>query len=71
MPECFEKSLIRICYLLYILQNIVSSGAQNEFKGEDILQIKTKVEVFKSLENDQTLLKRQHEEVKIDDPSTN
>ncbi len=26
MPECFEKSLVRICYLIHLLQNFSVTG---------------------------------------------
>ena len=71
MPECFEKSLIRICYLLHLLQNDLPTGGKNADNGDHILQIKSKDEVLKYLENDINLIKCQKEEAKIDDPSIN
>ena len=52
MPECFEKSLVRICYLLNSLKNDLSISDENEVNGEHILKIKTKEEVLKSIDND-------------------
>ena len=50
MPECFEKSVIRICYLLEILKNYLASDGQNELKKkEEILKVMTKDEVLKNI----------------------
>ena len=52
MPECFEKSLVRICYLLNILKNNLSNSDEKKVNGGHILNIKTKEEVLKSIDND-------------------
>ena len=55
MPDCFEKSVIRICYLLHILQKYLVSGGKNEVKDE-ILKKMSSDEVLKDLDNDLTQL---------------
>jgi hypothetical protein len=45
MPECLEKSLIHLTYLLYVLDNIIFLRDEKEVNG-NVLKIRTKDEII-------------------------